>query len=113
MGDEGDVELWKKSKDADGSYANERYVKDLDMDKLNADLYYILVEKTTGESINKVKSVKEGCGLLAYFKIYWWFVKTSGIAIQDRSRKTMYPGQIVKEEKMAEAIEEWEMMSTS
>ena len=71
----------------------------------NNDLYYVLVEKSTGESALKVKSVAEGEGLQAYFSIYWWFVKTSGIAIQERSRKAMQPEPISKEEKMMENIE--------
>ena len=75
---------------------------------MNNDLYYVLVEKSTGESALKVKSVADGEGLQAYFSIYWWFVKTSGIAIQERSRKAMQPEPVSKEEKMIENIEAWE-----
>ena len=48
------------------------------IEQINEDLYFILVEKT-GESATKVKSVMKGEGIHAYFKIYWWFVKTAGI----------------------------------
>ena len=78
------------------------------LDDFNKDLYYILMEKTTGESGLKVKSVDIDKGLHAYFKIYWWFVRTSGIAIQELSRKVMHPEAIVKEEKMMDHIEAWE-----
>ena len=80
----------------------------IEFDTLNEDLYYILVEKTEGESAIKVKSVDTGSGLMAYHRIYWWFVKTSGIALQDRSRKVMYPEPVTREEKMMEGIEAWE-----
>ena len=66
------------------------------------------MEKTSGESGLKVKSVDIDEGLHAYFKIYWWFVRTSGIAIQELSRKVMHPEAIVKEEKMMDHIEAWE-----
>ena len=75
---------------------------------MSEDLYYILVEKTEGEAATKVKSVETGKGLLAYHRIYWWYVKTSGIALQDRSRTTMYPVSIAKIEKLMEGLEDWE-----
>ena len=80
----------------------------VDFDTLSEDLYYILVENTEGEAAVKVKSVLAGKGLMAYHKVYWWNVKTSGIALQDRSRKTMYPETITKIEKLMEGLEEWE-----
>ena len=75
---------------------------------MSEDLYYVLVEKTEGEAAVKVKSVPAGKGIMAYHKVYWWNVKTSGIALQDRSRKTMYPETITKIEKLMEGLEEWE-----
>ena len=75
------------------------YFRNCDVNQINNDLYYVLVEKTTGEAASKVKSVDEGMGFWAYFAIYWWFVKTSGVAIQERSRKAMQPEPISKEEK--------------
>ena len=75
---------------------------------VDEDLYYILVDKTEGEAAGKVKTVEAGQGILAYHKIYWWYVKTSGIALQDRSRKVMYPEPIKHEEKIMEGIENWE-----
>ena len=78
------------------------------MEELNGDLYYVLVEKTTGESATKIKHIEVGEGFMAYFSIYWWFVKTSGAAVQERSRKAMQPEPISKEEQMMESIEAWE-----
>ena len=66
------------------------------------------MEKTTGESAVKVKSVEASEGLYAYFKIYWWFVRTSGIAVQELSRKCMHQEPIVKEERMMDHLEAWE-----
>ena len=84
------------------------HINQKEVDEVNTDLYYVLVEKTSGESSLKVKAVEEGEGFMAYFAIYWWFVKTSGAAIQERSRKAMQPEPISKEEKMMENIEAWE-----
>ncbi len=75
-----------------------------EVEKLNQYLHFILIEKTTGEAAAKIKSVEEGEGLHAYFKVYWWFVKTAGIAIQERSRKVMQPEPITKEEKMTMSL---------
>ncbi len=76
--------------------------------KLSEDLFYILVEKTSGEAAAKVKAVEPGEGLLAYHRMYWWFVKTSGVALMDKARKVTYPEQIKKEEKILETLESWE-----
>ena len=83
-------------------------VPDLTVDKFQADMHYVLVEKTSGEAANKVKAVDAGQGLMAYYRIYWWFTKTSGTALQDQSRKVLYPQAVNKDEKIMEAIEEWE-----
>ena len=62
-----------------------------DFTQFNEDMYYVLVEKTSGEAGAKVKSAEAGQGMMAYHRIYWWFVKTSGIALQDRARKVTFP----------------------
>ena len=56
----------------------------------------------------KVKSCGTGKGLMAYHKLYWWNAKTSGVALQDRSRRTMYPESVARIEKLMESLEEWE-----
>ena len=38
--------------------------------QFNEDIYYVLVEKTSGEAVAKVKSVEPGQGMLAYYRIY-------------------------------------------
>ncbi len=81
---------------------------DSTIEQINEDLYFVLVEKTTGESAAKVKSVMEGEGIHAYFKIFWWFVKTSGVAVQDLSRKFMHPKPTTKEDNMMTYLEAWE-----
>ena len=42
----------------------------IEVAKLNEDLHYILVEKTSGEAASKVKSVENGLGFLAYYRLY-------------------------------------------
>ena len=43
---------------------------ELDANKLNEDLWFILVAKTDGEAANRVMSSQEGQGIIAYMSIY-------------------------------------------
>ena len=59
-------------------------------------MYYVLVETTEGETAAKAKSVEPGIGLMAHHRIYWWFAKNSGVALQVHTRKVTHPEPIVK-----------------
>ena len=72
------------------------------------DLQYILTEKTEGTAALKVKSVKDGNGMMSYQRIFGWYVKTSGQALAARARRAGQPTPIMKKEFMMEAIESWE-----
>ena len=72
------VEDWEKSTCTDevskkflGTHG-EFHLKGYAIEQLKQDLYYVLVEKTTGEAAVKVKAASEGRGFNAYFSIYLW-----------------------------------------
>ena len=70
--------------------------------RVKEDLQYIWTEKTEGTAALKVKSVKDGNGMMSYQR-----VKTSGQALAARARRAGQPTPIMKEEYMMEAIESW------
>ena len=74
----------------------------------NDDMYYIMMEKTAGESGVKVKAVKERNGLKAYHEVFWWYVTTTGAALQEKSKRVSCPSPIVKEEDFMVKLEAWE-----
>ena len=47
------------------------------LDKLNADIWSILIEKCIGEAYEKVKSAGEGEGITGYLVMHEWFTKTT------------------------------------
>ena len=62
--------------------------KPIDIQRLNEDLYYILVDKCEGEAANRIMSALRGHGVEAYqyiyIYIYMWFAGQSGMALSRR-----------------------------
>ena len=75
---------------------------------LNDDMYYVMMEKTDGVSAVKAKAVGNRDGLKAYHEVCWWYVTTTGAALQDKSKRVSCPNPIVKEEHFMEKLEAWE-----
>lgn len=75
--------------------------------KRNEDLEFILIDKTEGESAAKVRK-RRGEGLVAYYLLHRWFVKTTGLALQEEMKKVMNPTPVVKDELLLGHLEEWE-----
>ena len=105
-----DADVFKKEfiKANDENVAKQKIKEDVDQDLIEDALYYVLMEKTEGNAAIKVKSVDPGQGLRAYYKIFAWYVKTSGQALGARARRAGQPEAITKEETMFEQIEAWE-----
>ena len=55
----------------------------VDIERLNEDMYSVLMDKTEGEAWLKVKSVTSGSGLQAFIRVYRWFACTSGQGLSD------------------------------
>jgi hypothetical protein len=70
-------------------------------------MYCVLVDKTEGEAMIRVKSVEEGQGLLAYQRMYKWFSGTTGLALTERTKMVMSPVQPRREDEIADAVDKW------
>ena len=68
-----------------------------DQENINEDMYYILMDKTSGECHDKVTSSEAGDGLNAFCKIFLWYASSSGLALQERTRNIMNPTPPKKE----------------
>ena len=76
-------------------------------EKLEEDLYYILIEKTTGQGLEKVQATTPGQGVTAFIRLFVWFGCCSGLAIQERTRRIMNPNSPKKEEDISASLESW------
>ena len=79
----------------------------INLNKLNEDLFYILMDKCEGEAASRVLSVKKGEGLEAYQQIYLWFAGQSGMALSKRMEWVMRPSVPRDDYELAEAFEKW------
>ena len=53
---------------------------------ISEDLYILLVDKTEGEAMVRLRGCSHGDGVSAYMAIYKWFMGASGQAITERIR---------------------------
>ena len=89
-------DLVSKGGKSDATKVNTEYIEDA--------LYYIFTEKTEGVAAVKVKAFEPGEGLRAYHSVFTWFVRTSGQALGERSRRAGHPETIASEKTMYEKI---------
>ena len=78
-----------------------------EINRLNEDLFFILTDKTEGESLVRVMGVPSGDGFLAYQKVHKWYAGISGLGIAERARQVMHPSPPKREEEVAGALERW------
>ena len=64
---------------------------DEDYNKINEDIYVLLMDNCEAEALTRVRSCPAGEGLMAYRAVYKWFMGVSGQAISDRVRRLMSP----------------------
>ena len=76
-------------------------------ERMDADLYTLLMDKTEGEAALRIRGCNPGQGIKAYMVMYKWFMGTSGQAVTDRVKKLMTPGTPKTEADIADAIEKW------
>ena len=77
------------------------------MDKLNEDMYAVLMDKTEGDAWLRVRSVDSGNGLEAFVKVYKWCTGTSGQGLSERARIIMSPTPPKSEGDIADCIDKW------
>ena len=96
---------------ADTIRAHKRARKwDVDIDQLDSDLSFILVDKAKlkSEILNRIQNLKAQGGIKMYAEVYRWFTETSGLGLMGQAAKLMDPNAAAKEADVAEAIEQWE-----
>ena len=85
----------------------EGYDKLQQVPEVNENLYYVLVEKTQGEALNRVRSGIQGQGVRAYMRVYLWFSCTTGQALAEKMCLLMAPKVTLLEHELAENLEQW------
>ena len=82
----------------------------IDMDHLDSDLSFILVDKAKlkSEILHRIQNLKAQGGIKMYAEVYRWFTETSGLGLMEEAAKLMNPKQASKEADVADAIEESE-----
>jgi hypothetical protein len=73
----------------------------------NQDMWWVLIEKTTGEALLRVKGVEQGQGMEAYKRLHQWFGKQTDFGLAELRQRVIRPNQANREEDIARCIEEW------
>ena len=84
--------------------------EDVDIDQLDADLSFILVDKAKlkSEVLSRIQHLNAQEGIHMYAEVYRWFTEESGLRLMGQAAKLMDPKTAAKEVDVAEAIEQWE-----
>ena len=77
------------------------------LERINEDLYVILLDKAEAEALTRVRACPVGEGLEAYKTVYKWFTGVSGQAISDKIRKLMAPSTPKAEQDIADQLDKW------
>ena len=56
-------------------------------ERINEDLYTLLMDRTEGEAALRVRRCEPGTGCRAYMTVYKWFMGVSGQAVTERMEK--------------------------
>ena len=83
---------------------------DVDIEELNDDLSFILIDKAKPGSdiLQRVHNLQAQGGIRMYAEVYKFFTETSGRGLSQEVVKLMKPKQANREEHIAEEIETWE-----
>lgn len=87
-------------------YEEQRF--EIDYDTACDDLFAVMIAKTKGEALKRVREATEGDGLVAYCKVHKWMTEMSMMGIVERTRKLMTPRAAKSDEEIADTIEKWE-----
>ena len=76
---------------------------------MSKELYSILLDKmVAGEAAAKVDNVVDGMGILAYWRVHWWYTETTLLRMSDRRNVLTGPTKCKNESHLAAMIETWE-----
>ena len=65
------------------------------------DLWRVLIEKTTGDALLKVKGVEQGQGMEAYRRLHRWYGKQTDMGLAEFRQRVLRPTQAKNEEDIA------------
>ena len=77
-------------------------------DQVSKELYTVLFDKTKGTAHRKVENVSIGEGILAYWRLHWWFTEVSKVEMSSQRTQLAQPPMCKKDELLAAAVENWE-----
>ena len=72
------------------------------------DLWWVLVEKTTGDALLRVKQVTTSNGMEAFRRLHRWYGKQTDLGLAELRQSVLRPMQAKREEGTARCIEEWQ-----
>ena len=75
--------------------------------QINEELWWILVDKTTGEALQRIRGCPEGQGIEAYRRLHQWHAGRSAATLQELRDQVMRPKEAKTEAEVAIRIEEW------
>ena len=97
---------------ADGPCNRQEYLNDLltnvDYDKLNSDFWSIYLEKTIGESRQRIDRLTHGEGIECARRTHRFFTQITDQAISERRKRIIMPAQATAEADVSTKIITWE-----
>ena len=68
----------------------------------------VLIEKTSGEALLRVRTVESRNGTEAYRRLHNWYGKQTDMGLAELRQRAIRPVQAKQAEDIAECIEEWQ-----
>ena len=75
---------------------------------MSREFYTVLFDKTKGVAHRKVDNVSVGSGILAYWRMHWWFTEVCKIEMSSQRTTLAQPGICKRDDELAAAVENWE-----
>ena len=77
----------------------------IEKDKFSEQMYVVLVDKTEGETLTRVRAVMQGQGVKEYMNLHRWLTGTTGMAISQRVKHLVHPNTPNKESEITDALD--------
>jgi len=80
----------------------------LDLAEFSNELYEVLIDKTEGDAMARVKAGPKGNGLDAYRRVHRWYTMTTELGLTELRTRVMHPKPPKREEDTLLQLEAWE-----
>ena len=71
-------------------------------------MWWVLLAKTTGEALLRVRTVETGNGMEAYRRLHKWYGKQTVMGLAELRQRVIRPVQARREEDFAKWVGEWQ-----